>query len=522
MVSHINQQSSALMVELLQALAHALSAPSPSTIRATGIPTISSGSRASRTMRAPSVEAMDALKIDRAFALGEAVGAAVSIALGGGWPRPHRQGRAGEHALFQRRRHRDQGHCRHRQGAAAATPPASRRRAPSTSCSRTIPSMRRCSRRKTGWTASTPRSSRSAATAGKPCRRWRSSIRWPAWKRCTCPTLMLYGEHFIYGRHRALLQARCPHAQHRNRCPNGRFCMTWERADRRRRTRPCFPRLIASTDEAGALPRLGLAHLPTPLEPMTRLSRASGWPKTLGEARGLHRCRSRRQQAAQARLCPERSTSPRAPTRWSRAAWCNPTASARSPPRRRKLGLDCHLAVYHGRLAPPSADYEKTGNALLNRLFGATLHDVPWNGDRNGAIRDLADRLRAEGRKPYLVPYGVSNPLGAVAYASTVTGDRGPRRRRWVSRRIRSSIAPAAPPRRPDWSSARAPACPRRASSASTSTPSPSACAPTCWPMAKARPTCSISRSCLRRMSRSWRAMPGRPMACRTRRRSTR
>ena len=84
-----------------------------------------------------------------------------------------------------------------------------------------------------------------------------------------------------------------------------------------------------------------------------------------------------------------------------------------------KLGLGCHLAVYHGRLAPPSPEYEHTGNALLNRLFGATLHDVPWNGDRNGAIRDLANRLRAEGHKPYVVPYGVSSPLGAVAYAST-------------------------------------------------------------------------------------------------------
>jgi L-cysteate sulfo-lyase len=48
------------------------------------------------------------------------------------------------------------------------------------------------------------------------------------------------------------------------------------------------------------------------------------------------------------------------------------------------------------------------------------LHDVPWNGDRNGAIFDLADRLRSDGRKPYVVPYGVSNPLGAVGYASTI------------------------------------------------------------------------------------------------------
>ena len=36
-----------------------------------------------------------------------------------------------------------------------------------------------------------------------------------------------------------------------------------------------------------------------------------------------------------------------------------------------KLGLACHLAVYHGRLAPPTPEYETSGNALLIRLFGA-------------------------------------------------------------------------------------------------------------------------------------------------------
>jgi L-cysteate sulfo-lyase len=85
-----------------------------------------------------------------------------------------------------------------------------------------------------------------------------------------------------------------------------------------------------------------------------------------------------------------------------------------------KLGLDCHLAIYHGRVSPPSAEYEHSGNAFLNRLFGATLHDVAWNGDRNGAIRALAERLRDAGRRACIVPYGVSNGLGAVAYASTV------------------------------------------------------------------------------------------------------
>ena len=85
-----------------------------------------------------------------------------------------------------------------------------------------------------------------------------------------------------------------------------------------------------------------------------------------------------------------------------------------------KLGMECHLAVYHGRLAPPTPEYGTSGNALLNRLFGARLHDVPWTGDRNAAIEELGSRLKQEGRRPYLVPYGVSNPLGAIGYASTI------------------------------------------------------------------------------------------------------
>ena len=45
---------------------------------------------------------------------------------------------------------------------------------------------------------------------------------------------------------------------------------------------------------------------------------------------------------------------------------------------------------------------------------------MPWTGDRNRAIEELCDRLRAEGKRPFLVPYGVSSPIGAVAYASTI------------------------------------------------------------------------------------------------------
>jgi L-cysteate sulfo-lyase len=165
--------------------------------------------------------------------------------------------------------------------------------------------------------------------------------------------------------------------------------------------------------------RLGLAHLPTPFEPMKRLSEHLGGPRLwvkrddcTGVGLGGNKLRKLDYVLKQA-LAEGCDTLVSGGVVQSNSQRQVAAAAA-------KLGLSCHLAVYHGRLAPPSAEYEKTGNALLNRLFGATLHDVPWDGDRNGAIRALAERLHSEGRKPYVVPYGVSNPLGAVGYASTV------------------------------------------------------------------------------------------------------
>jgi len=165
--------------------------------------------------------------------------------------------------------------------------------------------------------------------------------------------------------------------------------------------------------------RLGLAHLPTPLEPMKRLSAHLGGPRLwvkredcTGVGFGGNKLRKLDYVLREA-LDSGADTLVSGGVVQSNSQRQVAAAAA-------KLGLACHLTVYHGRLAPPSPEYAHTGNALLNRLFGATLHDVPWDGDRNGAIRGLADRLRAEGRKPYVVPYGVSSPLGALAYASTV------------------------------------------------------------------------------------------------------
>jgi L-cysteate sulfo-lyase len=175
----------------------------------------------------------------------------------------------------------------------------------------------------------------------------------------------------------------------------------------------------AFASQLGRFPRLGLAQLDTPLEPMPRLSAHLGGPRlwvkredATGLGFGGNKLRKLDYVLHEA-VASGADTLVSGGVVQSNSQRQVAAAAAR-------LGLECHLAVYHGRLALPTPEYEKSGNAFLNRLFGAHLHDVPWTGDRNAAIRDLGASLERQGRKPYFVPYGVSNVLGAIAYATTI------------------------------------------------------------------------------------------------------
>ena len=85
-----------------------------------------------------------------------------------------------------------------------------------------------------------------------------------------------------------------------------------------------------------------------------------------------------------------------------------------------KLGLDCHLGIMHGRVPATEPGYDATGNILLDRLYGAVIHDLPWDEDRNRGLRGIEADLGRAGRKPYFVPYGASDALGALGYARMV------------------------------------------------------------------------------------------------------
>jgi 1-aminocyclopropane-1-carboxylate deaminase/D-cysteine desulfhydrase-like pyridoxal-dependent ACC family enzyme len=79
-----------------------------------------------------------------------------------------------------------------------------------------------------------------------------------------------------------------------------------------------------------------------------------------------------------------------------------------------KMGLDC-LLVANG--APPP---RPTANALLDRLLGADVRYVERREDRAPAMDRFAGELRAQGKRPFVIPLGASTPLGAAAFALAV------------------------------------------------------------------------------------------------------
>ena len=84
-----------------------------------------------------------------------------------------------------------------------------------------------------------------------------------------------------------------------------------------------------------------------------------------------------------------------------------------------KLGMACHIQLEE-RVSRDDHRYRESGNVLLNRMLGASLHAYPDGEDETGAdaaLEALALSLRAEGRTPYVIPLAFGHPpLGALGY----------------------------------------------------------------------------------------------------------
>ena len=79
-----------------------------------------------------------------------------------------------------------------------------------------------------------------------------------------------------------------------------------------------------------------------------------------------------------------------------------------------KLGMRAILVV-NG--APPA---RPTANALLDALLGAEMVYVGSREARAPKMREIAERLRREGRRPFEIPLGASTPLGALGFVLAV------------------------------------------------------------------------------------------------------
>ncbi len=162
--------------------------------------------------------------------------------------------------------------------------------------------------------------------------------------------------------------------------------------------------------------RLPLAVLPTPLEPADRLGAALGMePGALSVKRddltGLGGGGNKARKLEY--LCADAVAHGADVLVTGGGAQSNHvrmTAAAAN-----RLGLGCVIVVAGPRPVPPS------GNAVLVELFGP---EVVWGGEEGlpdyyaieAAIDETADRLAAEGRRPYRMPIGGASAVGALGY----------------------------------------------------------------------------------------------------------
>ena len=156
---------------------------------------------------------------------------------------------------------------------------------------------------------------------------------------------------------------------------------------------------------------LPLAHGPTPVEPLDRLTDWLRGPRLLvkrddqtGLALGGNKARKLEHLCAEALAlgCDTLVTGG-----GPQSNHCRMTAADAN-----RLGLECHLALAGDRPGPP------TGNLLLDHILGAHLHTTGAREyyEIESSIEAVAGEVRAAGRRPYAIPVGGASVTGAMGY----------------------------------------------------------------------------------------------------------
>lgn len=159
------------------------------------------------------------------------------------------------------------------------------------------------------------------------------------------------------------------------------------------------------------LPRIRIAQLPTLVEKMPRLSAAIGGPvisikrdDQTGLAFGGNKTRKLELLIAEAQANGAKTL---ITTGAVQSNHCRQTAAAAA-----RFGFACILVL----AGDPALDQGVTANLLLDQLLGA---EIVWTtrAERDQKLDAIFKEAWNAGKRPYLVPYGGSSPVGAAAYA---------------------------------------------------------------------------------------------------------
>ena len=162
-------------------------------------------------------------------------------------------------------------------------------------------------------------------------------------------------------------------------------------------------------------PRVPLAALPTALEKLDKFGQDVGfknlWMKrddNTGLALGGNKARKLEFLVAdaQAQGCDTILT-----LGGVQSNHCRMTAAAA-----RKYGMECYLWLFGN---PPE---NTTGNVLLDKILGAKYEFMPMLSDEEilPRVDGFFEQLRTQGKKPYYIPIGGSNAVGALGYVTMV------------------------------------------------------------------------------------------------------
>ena len=161
-------------------------------------------------------------------------------------------------------------------------------------------------------------------------------------------------------------------------------------------------------------PRVRLTQAPTPLHPLPNLSRLLGGPDlyikrddNTGLATGGNKTRKLEFLIGEALAQGATHVVTQGATQSNHVRQTIAAAN--------RHGL-APTVLLEERVSGAEPEYYANGNVLLDLILGARIETRPAGLDMNRELVAVGDRLAAAGERPYLIPGGGSNAVGALGY----------------------------------------------------------------------------------------------------------